>query len=166
MRILLLSALLALGAISPLAAQAQDRRPAISADPSPLEMGDGSATVAESNSGVLLAFRLKISTPVGDKVRSVEVAPRMVIGDGKEGQIRVETPDKSFITLRVLPTTGPKGYVTVAMTITARLGGADVTRKVKLTTLLGSPALVEIDDERQKEKLTIEVTPSLSPGGS
>lgn len=116
--------------------------------------------VAEAKNAVTLAFRLRVSVPEGGKVRTIEVAPKVIVLNDKEAEIKVETPEDTAVTVFVRPTVGGKGQVTLVVRVDARFGKARVSRNLKMVTLLGSPALVEIEDERRGEKLSVEVTPT------
>lgn len=119
-------------------------------------------SVADAGNAVTLAFRIKVSVPEKGKVRVIEVAPKVIVLNDKEAEIKVETPEDTAVTVFVRPTLGSKGQVTLVARVDARFGKTRVSRNLKMVTLLGSPALMEIEDERRGEKLSVEVTPTAS----
>ena len=119
------------------------------------------STIASGS--VILAFKVKISVPEGGKTRLIEMAPKVAVADGKEAEIAIEQDPKTNLRLLVLPKLGPKGFVDLELTVKAMLSGKSVTRRMRVVTLLGVPAVVEVDDERQGEKLRVEVTATRAP---
>jgi hypothetical protein len=91
------------------------------------------------------------------------MAPKVAVVNGKEAEIAIEQDPKTQVSLAVLPKLGPENIVDLELTLKALLSGKSVTRKMRLVTLMGVPALVEVDDPRQGEKLRIEVTATRAP---
>lgn len=117
--------------------------------------------LAEAREVIVLSFRIKVSVPEGGKTRTMEIAPKVAVRNDQEAQIKVDSPDKTQLSIKVRPHLTGKEAVEIALTVNARLGGSDLERKARLVTLLGSPALIEYRDDRKGgETLTIEVTPT------
>ena len=128
----------------------------------PVDPELGVVTVTEAKDTVVLAFRIKITVPEAGKTKTMEIAPKVVVRADQDAQITVDTPEKTRMSIKARPHLTGKRAVELALTVTAKLGGTNVERQVRLVTLLGSPALIEFNDDRKGETLTIEVTPTLA----
>jgi hypothetical protein len=125
--------------------------------------GAEETVVAEAKDRVILAFRIKVSVSVAGQIKTMDIAPKVVVRNHQEAQITVDTPEKTSMSIKARPHLTAKGAVELTLTVTASLGGTDVDRQVRLVTLLGSPALIEFNDDDKKETLTIEVIPTRAP---
>lgn len=117
----------------------------------------------EATQAISLAFRIKISLPVEGKERIVEATPKVVVLNDKKAEIAMEIPGSGTLKVTARPTLGKRRQVTLSINLTCQIGKAEVSRKLRMITQLGSPAMVEIEDQRRGEKLAVEVTPSRAP---
>lgn len=120
------------------------------------------APVAAQES-VVLDFKFDMRVKEGKNTRHVEMNTKVLVKDGKPADIVIDSNTDHVVTLKVNPTLRPTGLIELGLTVDAMLGRSRLLRKMKLATLQGVPALVEVEDERTGEILKVEVLASKGP---
>lgn len=123
----------------------------------------GMAVPATAEETVVLDFKLAMEVRDGETTRHIEIHPKVAVKDRVPAAITIESSDSHHITLDIDPRLSPTGLVELKLRVKARLGQTMLVRKIKLVTLQGVPAIAEIEDERTREMLKVEVLATKGP---